>query len=503
MIARRAWTLTLLIGLAACGGAPVPPVRVAPVPVAGGLAGQAFLDTVERRTFDFFWNVSDSTTGLTPDHALSPTFSSVAGIGFALTAYPIGASRGYVTRDAAARRTRITLEYLWRAPQGPADTGTIGYKGFFYHFIDMKHGRRFVPVELSTMDTALLLAGVLFAGEYFDAPTPDETAIRAYADSLYRRVDWRWAQNSPPAITLGWTPDSGFMSYDYRGYNEAMILYLLALGSPTHPIASDAWAEYQRTYRWATYYGQSYLVFPPLFGHQFSHVWVDFRDISDNYMRAHGSDYFENSRRATYAQRAYAIADSLGWVGYGADFWGFTSCDGPAWTVLVLDGKTRRFRTYEARGVSAARSFDDGTISPSAAGGSVAFAPEIAIPALLAMRQKYGDNVFSTYGFVDAFNPTFVAPVKVEEGRVDPAQGWFSSDYLGIDQGPIIAMIENYRSGLVWNTMRKSPYIIRGLRRAGFSGGWLDKAGPTPEAPPATPAPPPPPPIAQQHELVP
>ncbi len=486
---------------AACARTPPAP-RVAPVPVPGGIAGQAFLDTVEHRSFDFFWHFSDSTTGLTPDRALSPTFSSIAAVGFALTAYPIGAERGYVTREAAAHRTRITLQYLYQAPQGPADTGTIGFKGFFYHFLDMKHGRRFAPSELSTIDTALLLAGALFAGQYFDRSSDDEVAIRAYADSLYRRVDWQWAQNFPPAITLGWAPDSGFMPYDYRGYNEAMILYILALGSPTHAVDPSVWGEYQRTYRWGTYYGQSYLTFAPQFGHQYTHVWIDFRDVRDDYMRAHGSDYFENSRRATYAQRAYAIADSLGYVGYGPNLWGFTSCDGPGNLLLVLDGKPRRFRDYTDRGVSVARSFDDGTIAPTAAGGSIAFAPEIVIPTLLHMRQTYGDNVFSTYGFVDAFNPTFVAPVKVVSGRVDPTQGWFDSDYLGIDQGPIVAMIENYRSGLIWDLMRKSPYVIRGLRRAGFSGGWLDRAGPVPEAPPRPPSPAPPPPVAL-HELVP
>jgi hypothetical protein len=494
--------LALVTALAACGGVPVRPVVIAPTPIPGGLSGQAFLDTVERRSFDFFWKVSDSTTGLTPDRALSPTFSSVAAIGFALTAYPIGASRGYITRGAAAKRVLTTLKYLWLAPQGPADTGTIGYKGFFYHFLDMKHGRRFVPSELSTIDTALLLVGALFAGEYFDSSTPDEAQIRAYADSLYWRVDWRWAQNFPPLLTLGWTPDSGFFPYDWRGYNEAAVLYVLALGSPTHPISPDAWPEYQRTYRWGTFYGQSFLQFPQLFGHQFSHVWIDFRNIADQYMRAHGSDYFENSRRAAYAQRAYAIADSLGYVGYGPDVWGFTACDGPAETTLVLDGKRRRFHTYWARGVSTVRVVDDGTIAPYAIGGSVVFAPEIVIPALIGMRRKYGDNVFSTYGFVDAFNPTFVAPVPVAGGRVDPAQGWFDSDYLGIDEGPIVSMIENYRSGLIWNTMKKSPYIIRGLRRAGFSGGWLDQAGPVPEPPRLPPQPPPPPPIAE-HELIP
>jgi hypothetical protein len=240
-----------------------------------------------------------------------------------------------------------------------------------------------------------------------------------------------------------------------------------------------------------------------MLAHQYPHVWIDFRDIRDDYMRAHGSDYFENSRRAAYAQREYAIHDSLGYTGYGPTLWGLTACDGPANTVLFLDGKYRQFRTYRERGVSVARSFDDGTISPTAAGGSIAFAPEIVIPTLVHMRRTYGDNVFSTYGFVDAFNPTFVAPVPVEEGRVDPAQGWFASDYLGIDEGPILAMIENYRSGLIWNTMRKSPYVIRGLRRAGFVGGWLDKAGPVPEAPPPPPPPPPAPRPIAARQLVP
>jgi hypothetical protein len=474
----------LVAAFAACS--PPPPPVVAPAPKVGGVQGQAFLDTLERRTFEYFWRVSDPKTGLTPDRALTPTFCSIAAVGFALTAYPIGAERGYVTRAEAAQRTLTALRFLWESPQGPAETGTIGFKGFFYHFLDMQTGHRFGSSELSTIDTALLMAGVLFVEGYFDAQTPDEVAIRATADSLYRRVDWRWAQNFPPAITLGWSPDSGFLPYDYRGYNEGMILYVLALGSPTHAVgpATDVWGEYERTYRWGTYYGQSYLAFPPLFGHQYSHVWIDFRGIRDDYMRAHGSDYFENSRRATYAQRSYAEADSMGWAGYGSDMWGLTASDGPKDTLVVKDGRAERFHMYAPRGVSVFRVIDDGTIAPTAAGGSIAFAPEIAIPALLAMRRTYGENIFSTYGFVDAFNPTFTFPIHPSSGRVDPAEGWFDSDYLGIDEGPIIAMIENYRSGLIWSVMRRNPYIVQGLKHAGFRGGWID-APPPPMVPPA------------------
>jgi hypothetical protein len=189
-------------------------------------------------------------------------------------------------------------------------------------------------------------------------------------------------------------------------------------------------------------------------------------------MRGKGIDYFENSRRATISQRAYAIANAGQWTDYGANVWGLTAGDGAFDTTLVIGGRSRTFFTYRARGAAAHEIQDDGTIAPTAAGGSVAFAPEIAIPALITMREKYGDNLFSTYGFLDDFNPT-LANVTPKYGRVAPGIGWFDTDYLGIDQGPIIAMIENYRSDLIWKTMRKNPYIVAGLKKAGFTGGWL------------------------------
>lgn len=192
-------------------------------------------------------------------------------------------------------------------------------------------------------------------------------------------------------------------------------------------------------------------------------------------MRARGLDYFENSRRATLAHRAYAMANPMGWKDYGEKIWGLTACDGPADVTLSVNGETRRFWSYAGRGVSRERSLDDGTIAPTGAGASVPFAPEFAIPALEEMIRRYGDDLFSTYGFLDAFNPTFTfTDVTLKQGRVVPGKGWFDTDYLGIDQGPILAMIENYRSGLVWETMKRNPYIVRGLERAGFRGGWLE-----------------------------
>ncbi|HVH68879.1 MAG TPA: glucoamylase family protein [Gemmatimonadales bacterium] len=424
----------------------------------------AFLDTLEERTFHYFWDSTNTTNGLIRDRIPTPSFSSIAAVGFGLTAYPIGVQRGYITRSQASQRVVNTLRFFWTATQDSSPSNATGYHGFFYHFLDMNTGKRFQTVELSTIDTALLLAGVLTCQSYFNGTDSLETEIRRLADSIYARVDWQWASPRPPVVALGWHPENQFLPYDWRGYNEAMILYILALGSPTHPVDTAAWSQWTAPYQWGTFYGQTHVGFAPLFGHQYSHVWIDFNQIQDAYMRAHGIDYSENSRRATYAQQAYAAANPGGWVGYGDRIWGLTASDGPGDVTLTLGGRARQFHGYWARGASFTETPDDGTIAPTAAGGSIPFAPEIAIPALYAMRQTYGDALFSTYGFRDAFNPTYTAS--------GPA-GWFDVDYLGIDQGPIVAMIENYRTGLIWQLLRGNPYIVRGLCRAGFAGGWL------------------------------
>ena len=458
----------LFAALAACSGASG---------TGPSLGVDPFLDDLQARSYRYFWDLSNPANGLTPDRAPTPSFSSVAAVGFALTAYPIGVDRGLTPRGDAAARVLTTMRFFWQAPQGTAAAGMTGHQGFFYHFLDMSSGSRFQTVELSTIDTALLLAGVLTCQVYFDGADSVETAIRAYADSLYRRTDWTWAQNNPPAIALGWSPEGGFLPYDWRGYNEAMLLYILALGSPTHPVEPAAWSEFVSRYEWREFQGQQYVAFPPLFGHQYSHVWIDFRGIRDSYMRGRGIDYFENSRRATYAQRAYAIENPSGFAGYGANMWGLSASDGPYDTTITIGGRARTFRTYWARGAAGNGVSDDGTIAPTAAASSLPFAPEIVEPALLAMRDAYGGSLYATYGFVDAFNPTFRAGFAVRQGRVDPRYGWLDTDYLGIDQGPIVAMIANHRSDFVWNLMKRSPYVVTGLRRAGFTGGWLDAAG--------------------------
>ncbi|MEP7010300.1 MAG: glucoamylase family protein [Acidobacteriota bacterium] len=461
-----------------CGGTAlcVPPAAGVLRAIGPNATDEAFLDDVAHRTFLYFWELADPHTGLIPDRWPTRSFASVAATGFGLTAYPIGAERGWITREAASERTLKTLRFLAAAPVGDAPAGMTAYHGFYYHFLDLSTGRRFETVELSTVDTALLLAGVMFAGEYFDGSDPQEQEIRQLAERLYDGADWTWAQPRPPSIVLGWHPESGFIHSDWRGYNEAMLVYLMALGSTTHPVGDDAWGEWTSRYKVADFEGQRYLQFAPLFGHHYSHVWIDFRGIADPAIRNAGLDYFENSRRATLAQRAWAIRNPRSWKGLGADVWGVSACDGPADVELPYGNETRRFWTYAGRGVGADFVLDDGTIAPTAAGGSVPFAPEVAIPALRAMSERYGAPLYGRYGFVDAFNPSWDYSAKLHHGHRVPGVGWFDTDWLGIDQGPLLAMIENYRSGLIWKTMRKNPHLRRGLTRAGFAGGWLDGA---------------------------
>jgi len=413
-----------------------------------------FFEELEERTFGFFWDTAPPNTGLAPDRFPAKGFSSIAAVGFGLTAYPIGVERHYITREVARDRVLTTLRFLATVPNA---------HGFLYHFLDPQTGQRARSSEISTVDTALLLGGVLFCESYFDSADPEEVEIRALADDFYRRVDWTWAQPHPPALSLSWKPEDGFSVFDWRGYNEAMLVYVLALGSPTHPIADKAWDAWTSTYdkSWGTYYGETHLSFAPLFGHQYSHVWIDFRGIRDAFMQKHGIDYFENSRRATLAQRNYAIDNPMKWADYGENVWGLSASDGPANIRQVYHGEERRFYGYTARGAGLLDNRDDGTLSPAALISSLPFAPEFVIPATLEIHNRYGSKVYSTYGFFDAFNPSF------------GAGGWFDHVYLGIDQGPILAMIENYRSGLVWRVMRRNPYVRRGLQRAGFTGGWL------------------------------
>ena len=298
------------------------------------------------------------------------------------------------------------------------------------------------------------------------AGTSPEGTVYTCPDALYRRADWQWAQNHGATVTHGWKPESGFLKYRWEGYDEALLLYVLGLGSPTNPLPECSYAAWASTYRWENCYGYDYLYAGPLFTHQLSHVWIDFRGIQDAFMRDKGIDYFENSRRATYVQQRYAMDNPRKFAGYAEHCWGITASEGPGPSSLMLNGIQRVFDDYVSRGVPYGP--DDGTLAPWAVVASLPFAPEIVLRAIDFCIHQAKLKMFNAYGFKAAFNTTHPG----EPGN--PYGYWVSPWHFGLNQGPIVLMIENYRSDLLWRLMRGCPYIIAGLRRAGFSGGWLE-----------------------------
>jgi hypothetical protein len=421
------------------------------------------LDQVQEESFSYFLHETNARNGLVRDKSRNDWPASIAAVGMALAADPVGVERGFLNRAQAVRRALTTLRFLWRSPQGTQPDAT-GYRGFYYHFLDMKSGRRAHLSELSTVDTALLMAGILTAAAYFQEDTKEEVEIRKLADALYRRVDWRWALNRRATVTHGWKPGRGFLKYRWEGYDEALMLYVLGLGSPTFPLPKESYDAWLSTYAWRKIYGHDLVHAGPLFVHQMSHLWIDFRGIRDSYMRERGLDYFENSRRATCVQQEYAIRNPRGFEGYSRYCWGLTASEGPGPKTMTVSGVRRRFYDYVARGVPEGP--DDGTLAPWAVVTSLPFAPKIVVPSVRYYREKLNLHVANPYGFKATFNPTFP-----ERGQ--SKWGWVSPHHYGINQGPIVIMIENERTGLVWNLMRSCPYVVAGLRRAGFRGGWL------------------------------
>jgi hypothetical protein len=436
---------------------------IPPLPAGVSLLQVQALRRLQRNSFDYFLNETNRANGLVLDKTTSDWPASIAAIGMALTAYPVGAARKFIARAEAVERTLTTLRFLATSEQSESADAT-GYKGFFYHFLHMQTGRREWRSELSSIDTALLIVGALAAAEFFDAKSKDEAEIRALAKLLYERVDWAWMLDGKQTICHGWRPESGFLPYRWEGYDEALVLYLLALGSPTHPIGRDSYDAWCSTYEWKEIYGFEFLYAGPLFIHQMSHIWCDFRGIRDGFMREHDSDYFENSRRATFVQQQYAIRNPLGFKHVGDWCWGVTASDGPGTLTKKVDGVERVFFDYVARGAPFGP--DDGTLAPWAVAASLPFAPEIVAPTLAHLSTLHVD-VPNPYGFKASFNPAF-------NDGVDNGIGWVSPYHFGINEGPTVLMIENQRSGMVWALMRRCEYLSRGLRVAGFEGGWLD-----------------------------
>lgn len=438
------------------------------------LSDEKLLDDVERTHFNYFVNNQNPKTGLILDRSSQTSPCSIAAVGFALTAYPVAVQRGWVTRQDAAAWTLKVLKTLLAVPQGAKRSGTSGYHGFFYHMLDPDTGERatspkYWNSELSSIDTALLMYGVMFARDYYINNEDQEPKIRSIAQTLLDNVEWDWIATADGDIHHAWFPETGMSSTCYHGYSEAIMMYILALGSTTHKLPAVTWKTFMGDSALYSSGDLSWIACPgnPLFTYQYPHCWLDFRDIRDDVGRKFGLDYFENSKRATVAQYKYVLANPQKYRGYGVDAWGLTACDGPGNNQREIDGIKRDFYGYCARGCPDGLNpdgRDDGTIAPTAAISSMPFTPELSL-ALLRNWWTNRQELIGRNGFADAFNPTFDKSSR---------SGWIAPDTIGIDQGPIVLMLENYRSGLIWKTMKNDPTLRIGLQRATFSGGWLD-----------------------------
>lgn len=414
-----------------------------------------FLDTLQYRTFQYFINEINPENGLVKDRSTSNSPSSIAAVGFAYPIWALGADKGWISRDYAAKLTLNSLKFFYQSEQSTNKYAT-GYKGFYYHFLDMKTGERFWNCELSSIDSGILFAGMIFAKNYYNQDNEIEISIRELSAKLLNRADWNfWQRKSNDKnnylINMGWKGNE-FEPLAWFGYTESLFLYVIAAGNGYNN-SEKAFENFHSTYKWKKPYKEEFahVVFPPLFGHQYSFVWLNPNGLSDSFMKNKKIDYAENSRRATFVNRQYAMVNPMKWIGYDSLTWGFTACDGPGES---FNYDNKKFYGYAARGTSGLDSteWDDGTIAPTAAGGSIPFAPEICIPTLKNIKSKY-PNTWGKYGFFDSFNPTL---------------NWIDTDYIGIDQAPIILMIENFYNGFVWKYFMKDEIVHKGLNKLGF-----------------------------------
>lgn len=386
---------------------------------------ELLLDEMQRRVCRYFYEQAHPSTGLVRDRARAQgretrRVASIAATGFGLSALAIADQRAYLPTGVAEARAERTLEFLAHR--------AFTEHGFYYHFLDAVTGERAYRSEISSVDTTWLLCGVLHARQHFASPR-----ITRLADDILQRVDWTWMWDGGPTMSHGWTPEGGFLPYRWDSYAELMAMYLLALGSESHPIPAAAWDAWKRPTEVEE--GKPFIESPaPLFVHQYSHAWLDFRGKRDKY-----ADYFENSRLATMRHRDFCMSLRSKYPWIGDDMWGITASDS-------------RFG-YVAWGGPQTSSQIDGTLVPCAAGGSLVFLPDDCTKVLETMIERYGKHVWTRYGFVDAFHPE---------------ANWTSPDVLGIDLGIMLLMAENLRSQGPWRDMMAAPEVQRGFKAAGF-----------------------------------
>lgn len=426
------------------------------------------LEKLQKQTFSYFWNESSPANGLTAERTAPDCPASIAATGLALTCMPIGVERGFISRGMAAGRVLATLRFFMTSSNGPQPEAT-GYRGFYYKYLDLNKGRRAKLSEISFLDSAILFAGMLASALYFDNKNTDESEIRELADELYIRADWQWALDGGDTVLHGWKPEHGFMKCGWKGYDEAMIMYILGMGSPTSALPEKSFTRWTSSYEWINFFGHEYLYAPPFYVHQLPHVWIDFRGIRDEFMQEKDLDYFGNSTRASLVQYQYALENHMKFDGYGKYFWGITASDGPGPALMNIRGTDREFYGYARRGVPFGP--DDGTISPWSAVAALPFVPELVLPTIDYLLSETDLNSINSYGFRSAFNPTF-------SSKPHNPHGWRSPCHFAMNQGPALALIENYRTGFLWELFKESQYIRNGLTKAGFKGGWLSSGQP-------------------------
>lgn len=434
----------------------------------------AMLDDLQRKAFRYFEHHVSPENGLVLDSTRPGQPCSIAAVGFALACYTVAVERGWIRRATGLRHTLAALRFFDEADQTGRKDG-VGYKGFFYHFLKASDATRAWNCELSTIDTALLAAGAVNAAAYFDRDNGREREVRERAGSICSRIDWRWACNGKDTLALGWKPETGFLASNWHGYDESLVMHMLALAAPgRHSLTRAHYDAWTRSFRWRHLYGEDLLYAGPLFIHQYSHIWLDLRGIRDRFMADKKTDYFENSRVATQIHRQYAIRNPRKYLDYGKNCWGFSASDGPGYAIREYRGRRHTFYDYIARGAPFGP--DDGTISPWAAIASLPFAPGIVLEEIRHLGELIGHGP-EGYGFHASFNLSW--PDRHAKGahsfhlKNRNEVAWVSPWHFALHQGPIVLMIENYRSGMIWELMRGCAPIRTGLERAGFAGGWL------------------------------
>ena len=434
---------------------------VMPSPHEFKAADENLLDKLQSGAFRYFTGNAHPDNGLIADNTKPGAAASIAATGFALSCYPIAAERGWLSRKQALETTLKTLQFFADSRQG-TDARATGHKGFYYHFLDMKTGKRAQECELSTIDSAMLFAGMNVASTYFDRKTKGEQEVRSRARDLLERADWAWMLDRNGEMNESWKPGKGFQKADWEGYTEALVMYVLGAASTSHPMPPNVYDRAARSYVWHRNAGLEWIHATPLFIHLFPQAWIDLRGLQDGYVSEHADiDYFENTRRAITVQREYAQLNPNNHAGYNENVWGLSACAGPDGKLKTRNGHTRKFDGYAARGVTAGP--DDGTLVPWAATTCVAHAPEQAMDGIRAVLKTYPDAL-NNGQFVGAINPSLPGPTKT---------GWVAPACFGIDQGLVVMMIENARTGLIWELTSNSAMFKKGLKKLGFSGGWL------------------------------